>query len=103
MQALSPAGIAQMQARVAETVAARDALAAALACQPQVRRVYDSAANYLLVAFHDGETVFRHLADAGIILRDQHHVPGLANHIRITIGSATENAALLRALDNCPA
>lgn len=101
-QALSPAGIAQMQARVAETVAARDALAAALARQPQVRRVYDSAANYLLVAFHDGEAVFRHLADAGIILRDQHHVPGLANHIRITIGSADENAAVLQALDACP-
>ena len=91
-----------MQARVAETVAARNALAAALARHPQVRRVHDSAANYLLVAFHDGEAVFRHLADAGIILRDQHHVPGLANHIRITIGSADENAAVLQALDNCP-
>ena len=96
VQALSPAGIAQMQARVAET------LAAALARPPQVRPVHDSAANYLLVAFHDGEAVFRHLADAGIILRDQHHVPGLANHIRITIGSADENAAVLQALDNCP-
>ena len=77
------------------------ALAAALARHPQVRGVYDSAANYLLVAFHDGETVFRHLADAGIILRDQHHVPGLANHIRITIGSAAEMAETLTVLKQC--
>ena len=97
-QALSAAGLAQMRQRVADTLAARAALQAALQKSPLVREVYESVANFLLARFNDGPAVFNALWQRGIILRSQENAHGLAGCIRITVGSHAENDTLIRAL-----
>lgn len=97
-QALQPAGIAEMQQRVAEILQNRTALAAELSKLACVKQVFASEGNYLLVQFTDGEKVFQQLWQQGIILRNQHHALMLQNCIRITIGTQQEMQKLLVAI-----
>jgi len=95
---LSPAALDVTQARVAEAIAERDALAAALAATPGVRRVYPSAGNYLLVRFADADRAFKALLSAGIVVRDQRAAPQLGDALRISLGTPAQNARVLSAL-----
>ncbi len=62
--------------------------------------VFDSAANFFVARFPDGPATFTKLKAAGILVKNVHgwH-PLLANCLRITVGTATENDALLAALE----
>ena len=62
-------------------------------------RVHDSAANFLLVDVGDAETVQRRLLERGVQVRRFAKLPRLAHHLRITVGTPKEDAALLAALD----
>lgn len=95
---LSPAALALTQARVAEAIVERDALAAALATTPGVRQVYPSAGNYLLVRFVDADRAFAALLSAGIVVRDQRAAPQLGDALRISLGTPAQNARVLSAL-----
>ena len=97
-QALSPEGIAVMQRRVAEIKASRESLIESLRDLPLVEKVFPSESNYILVRFIDGKKVFKALWDQGIILRDQSSQPGLANCLRITIGTQIENTRVIEAI-----
>jgi histidinol-phosphate aminotransferase len=99
LAALQPEVLAQTRTRVAQIVAAREGIAAALASTRGVRHVYPSQGNYLLVRFDDAEAAFRALLDAGVVVRDMRAAPQLDDALRITIGSDDENARLLAALD----
>ena len=83
-------------ARAAEVVVERERLAATLA-----ERGFDvipSQANLLLVRFTNATATWQHLFDRGISVR--RFGPGpLAEHLRITVGTPDENAALLAALE----
>ncbi len=63
-------------------------------------RVWPSQANFLLARPTDGDAagVYRRLRDAGILVRYFASNPRLADKLRITIGTDTENAALVDAL-----
>lgn len=98
--ALNATNIAIMKARAATLVQARDTLAKALSELPIIQTVYDSWANFVLVKFTDGQAVFDKLWQDGIILRNQHTALGLANCVRITIGSDDENSQVMSALAN---
>ncbi|MDH2998700.1 histidinol-phosphate transaminase [Pasteurellaceae bacterium LFhippo2] len=89
-QALQPQGLAQMQQQVEDVLTNRQWLIEQLQTLPQVEKIFDSEANYILVKFQDGEKVFKALWEKGIILRDQHKALGLQNCIRISIGTKTE-------------
>lgn len=95
---LSPAALDVTRARTAETIAEREALAAALATTPGVRRVYPSAGNYLLVRFADADRAFAALLSAGIVVRDQRAAPQLGDALRISLGTPAQNARVLSAL-----
>ncbi|MEN5061503.1 histidinol-phosphate transaminase [Luteimonas sp. TWI1416] len=95
---LADAALAQTRARVAQTIAERDGLAAALAATPGVRQVYPSAGNFLLVRFADASRAFAALLAAGIVVRDQRAAPGLGDALRITVGTPTQNAGVVQAL-----
>jgi histidinol-phosphate aminotransferase len=88
----------QMEAEeaVAEIVAERRRLAAALQDFPFVSKVWPSDANFLLVRLDDARAVMRQCADDGVLLR--HFGGALEDCIRITIGSRNENDALLKTL-----
>ncbi|MEG9487042.1 histidinol-phosphate transaminase [Mannheimia indoligenes] len=97
-QALSPQGIEQMRERVAEVIALRAELQKNLENLPLVEKVFESEANYLLFKCQDGQKVFKALWEQGIILRDQNKALGLADCIRITVGTAEENQRVIEAI-----
>lgn len=69
---------------------------------PMIEHVYPSHANFFLVRFKDSTKVFEWLCQHGIILRDQHRVNTLENHLRISIGSEQDMDALLSCLKEFP-
>ena len=84
---------------VAETVAQRARVAAALPAFRCVKRVYPSDANFLLVQVDDADTLYTHLLTDGIIVRNRSRVTGCAGCLRITIGLPSENDKLLQSLE----
>jgi histidinol-phosphate aminotransferase len=73
----------------------RDRVAAALRATPGVE-VFESAANFLLV--RSAFPLFQALLDRGVLVRDFSSQPRLSGCVRVTIGTAAENDALLAAL-----
>jgi len=69
-----------------------------LARLPLVRRVWHSAANFLLVECTDADRVLRAAAGVGLIIRDPRSQAGLANCVRISVGTPEHNERLLRGL-----
>ncbi|MCY7354985.1 MAG: histidinol-phosphate transaminase [Lysobacter sp.] len=98
LRALEPDALAQSNARVVETVVERDRLRGLLAGSPGIEHVYPSQGNFLLVRFADADTALRRLLAAGIVVRDMRSQPQLGDALRITIGSAEENDALMTSL-----
>jgi histidinol-phosphate aminotransferase len=82
--------------RVAQAVAERERVAAALARHP-TWTVHPSAANFLLVRTPDAARAHASLLAAGVLVRRQDSLPGLAGCLRVTIGTPAENDAFLAA------
>lgn len=97
-RALEPAALAVTRERIARIIAERGRVAAALAALSGVRKVWPSAANFLLVEFADAAAAVERTRAAGLLLRDFRRTPGLERALRITIGSAEQNDRLLRSL-----
>lgn len=95
-QALSATGVSEMKQNVSKIISQRQWLIEQLKLLPQVRDIYPSEANYLLIKCQDGQGVFQYLWDRGIILRNQHKALGLANCIRITVGNFEENQRVVK-------
>jgi histidinol-phosphate aminotransferase len=98
LAALTPSALADTAQRVSIIVGERERLAPMLAALPNVRAVLPSAANFLCVRFAGAATVYRKLLEEGVVVRNVGAYPGLANCLRITIGTPQENARLLSAL-----
>lgn len=62
-----------------------------------VKKIYPSHANFLLVEVDDANSVYHHLVEEKVIVRNRHSV--VPNCIRITVGMPEENRALLQALN----
>ncbi|MEM7299336.1 MAG: imidazoleglycerol-phosphate dehydratase HisB, partial [Bacteroidota bacterium] len=79
-------------------ISERESLNAALSEIDQVKKVYPSDANFLLVEFEDARKTYSELVNQGIVVRDRSkQVP---NTLRITVGTPEENLQLLAALKN---
>ena len=96
--ALSPVALHRTRARVAWVRSERERVRGLLANIAGVREVLPSQANFLTVRFDDAEARYRQLRARGIVVRDVRRYPRIADALRITIGNADENAALLAAL-----
>lgn len=97
-RALAPDVLAETARRVATTCAERTRLAQALRCVRGVRRVYPSSANFLLVRFENPGAVYAALLAAGIVVRDMRQALGLADALRISLGTREQNDAVLETL-----
>ena len=95
---LSDQALALTRQHVQAVRAERERLRAELVGCPGVRRVYPSQGNYLLVRFEDAGLAFARLLAAGVVVRDMRASPQLADALRISIGKAEENDAVLAAL-----
>jgi histidinol-phosphate aminotransferase len=98
LSALEPATLAATRARVAQTIGERTRLGRRLAGLRGVRAVLPSDANFLLVRFRDRARAFGRLAQAGISVRDVSRAPGLGDALRITVGTPSDNDAVVAAL-----
>jgi len=99
MKALSWEASQLTRARIAQVRTERERLRTALSQRDGVREVLPSDANFLAVRFDDPERRYAQLAAAGIIVRKLMKYPGLADALRISIGTTDENNAVLAALD----
>lgn len=96
LAALTPAGLAAARESVAGLVAERNRLAAALAKIPAVKRVWPSAANYLLIEVADAARTMAAGRAAGVIWRDRSK--DVPNTVRLTVGTPEENNSTLEIL-----
>ena len=83
----------------ADLLASRTWLAGQLPHLAFVEQVFPSDANFLLVRFAaDATSVYEALRSRGIVVRNRTTQPGCAGCLRLTVGTAHENAQLLAAL-----
>lgn len=95
LRALTPEALAET-ARHLEILASEKArLVSALSAHSGISRVWPGHANFVLVRAVDGAGLVRSAGHAGILLRDQSAQPGLADCVRVTVGTPGENDALL--------
>ena len=83
---------------VAEIVGQRFRLEKELVKCPEVKGIYSSDANFLLVRFDAPDEVYERLLGGGVIVRNRSRVPGCEGCLRITVGTPAENDRLLRLL-----
>lgn len=83
---------------VAEIVGQRFRLEKELCKCPEVKGIYSSDANFLLVRFDNPDEVYGRLLAGGVIVRNRSKVPGCEGCLRITVGTPAENDRLLRLL-----
>ncbi|HTG56695.1 MAG TPA: histidinol-phosphate transaminase [Niabella sp.] len=67
---------------------------------PLTEKIFPSDANFLLVKITDAHNVFSYLQSKGIIVRNRNTTKGCEGCLRITVGTAAENEALIEALKN---
>jgi len=101
-----------MERGVAEVVAERERLLREMRSMPLT--VWPSQANFILFrpealagnapgsgsASGAGRTVWQRLLESGVLVRDCSSWDGLANCLRVTVGTSTENDAFIAALRN---
>ena len=63
-------------------------------------KVYPSDANFFLARVKDAHATYNYLVDCGIIVRNRSKIALCGNSLRVTVGTAPENNALLDALNN---
>lgn len=86
-------------AQAEELRAARTRLLADLRAMPGIERVWDSEANMVLVRVADAARVFEGMKARKILIKNVSTMhPLLAQCLRLTVGSATDNAQMLAAL-----
>ncbi len=91
--ALEAEALAGAEQNVAETVRERERMRVRLSEFASVRKVWPSAANFLLVQVTDAPALMAHCAENQVLLR--YFGGQLADCVRISIGSAAENDRLL--------
>lgn len=88
----------RMHAMVRQTLWERDSLRDRLQQLPAVKWIYPSDANFLLVCVPDADAVYKALTERHIIVRNRSGVLHCQGCLRITVGTAEENDALMEAL-----
>lgn len=98
LAALASQSLSETRDAVDELRSERRRVATLLADSPEVRRVYPSQANFLLVRFADAGAAYERLLTAGVVVRDMRAMPQLGDALRITLGTPQQNDAWLAAL-----
>jgi histidinol-phosphate aminotransferase len=91
--------ISLIKNNIDEILTQRDYLAVALTAYREVKKVFPSQANFLLVKVLDAQALYDYLISKGIVIRNRHGQWNCDNCVRITIGTAKENQTLLSNLN----
>jgi len=76
----------------------RGRLVAAFRELPLCEEIYPTDANFFLVKVSDAQGIYDYLVSKGIIVRNRTRVTLCEGCLRVTVGTSTENSALLAAL-----
>ncbi|MDE0679532.1 MAG: histidinol-phosphate transaminase [Gammaproteobacteria bacterium] len=98
LEAMKPENLARMQGRIALVIDERERVSALLADLPQVRTVYPSRTNFVLLKVADADGFNAAARDGGYLLRRIPDEPGLESCVRITLGTPEQNDGLLATL-----
>jgi histidinol-phosphate aminotransferase len=90
---------ASSAARIQTLIEERGRMQARLAKMPIVVRQFRSDANFLLVEFRDARAALAAGKSTGLLVRDFSTAPGLANCLRISVGTPDQNERLMAALE----
>jgi len=90
---------AELRRRIGIVRTERERLAARLAARDDVRRVWRSETNFVLIEAADPKHFVAAAHQGGVLVRDFSWDNWLANAIRITVGTPEQNDQLLAALD----
>lgn len=101
LASLSPIGLFYADKKIQQIKAQRAYLYQALAQSEDIKKIYPSAANFLLIQAKDAHTLYQTLTAKGIFVRNR--TQDIDSALRITIGSPAENKLLLNALNLLPA
>ena len=85
-----------------EIIGGRQWLAEKISGLPQVKKVWPSDANFLLVRFDDAQAVYDYLVGRGIIVRNRNKIRLCENCLRITVGTPQEDRILIETLQSYP-
>ena len=88
----------QVQEQVAFMLEERKRLEAAFAEIGFIKTIFPSDANFVLVRVDDSTLRYQQLLDSGIVVRNPSKNTACENTLRISVGLAEENNALIRAL-----
>jgi len=88
----------QVNTWIKETVNEREKLVTALKSIEQVEHITPSDANFILVKLQEPRALYNFLVSKGIIVRDRSKVELCEGCLRVTVGTAQENEALLEAM-----
>jgi histidinol-phosphate aminotransferase len=99
LDATGPERLAESRRQVAALVGERERVRQQLAGLPLVARVWPSEANFLLVSSPSAGRLLEAGIAAGLLVRDVRGYPGLADCLRITLGTPEQNDRLLAALE----
>jgi histidinol-phosphate aminotransferase/imidazoleglycerol-phosphate dehydratase/histidinol-phosphatase len=84
---LSPKNLIKLQNKILQTLDIKKYFIDKILNLDSVQHIYPSDTNFVLVRFKDAAKIMQDCLAAGFILRDQSHIQGLENCIRIAIGS----------------
>ena len=96
LRALEPGEIAASQSRLDALLAEKEHLRQGLAASPLVEKVWASDANFFMIDCRDADRFMSASMAAGLIVRDLRAHPALPRSLRVSVGTRTENDALLR-------
>lgn len=87
---------AQVEKAIANIISERTRVAKGLSQLTEVETVFPSEANFLLIACLNSNDLYKYLLTKGIVVRNRGQQ--IQNCLRITIGTSSENSALLAAI-----
>ena len=91
---------AETQTQVQTIIAQREWLIIQLKNLNYIDKIWPSAANFIIFRVDNAERIMNHCYHHGISIRDRSKEAGLANCLRITVGTPAENQLLIKVLQN---
>jgi histidinol-phosphate aminotransferase len=92
--------VTQVNNWIKECITQRGNVENHLLSKPYCIKIVPSDANFILVALHNANELYKYLCNKGTIVRDRSKIELCENCLRITIGTAAENIILLNQIDS---
>jgi histidinol-phosphate aminotransferase len=99
LRALEPDELAASRARLEALLMEKDYLRRGLELSPLVHKVWPSDTNFLLIDCSDADQFMKNSVAGGLIVRDLRAHPALPRSLRVSVGTRTQNDALLRSVE----